>query len=321
MSLQSWIESHGFVMGEGSLYERLRRDPAVRFDQHIAHAGLIYDPKSREVLIGVHRQYLDIGRDHGIAMLTGSPTWRANKERVARSAFAGTNVNRDAMRFMIELRQEHYDDGAPIRIAGQCGPKGDAYRPEEAPDTETAEAFHRHQIEELAEGGAEFLMALTLPAFPEALGMARAMAVTGLPYVISFVIRPDGTLLDGTGLDDAIERIDIGTSRPPDTYNVNCVHASVFASALTVLARRNPAARSRVSGLHANTSARSPEELDGLDVLETEAPGDFGANMWKLRIDFGATVLGGCCGTSTAHMAALARLAASDQLPHPDCPR
>jgi len=312
MSLQSWIERRGFVMGEGSLYERLRRDPAVRFDEHIAHAGLIYDDASRDVLTGVHRQYLDIGREHAIAMLSGSPTWRANKERVARSAFAGERVNRDAVRFMLELRRQHYGDDAPIRIAGQCGPRADAYRPEEARDTETAEAFHRDQIEELADGGAEFLMALTLPAFPEAFGIARVMAATGLPYVISFVIRPNGTLLDGTGLDDAVERIDNGTPRPPDTYNVNCVHASVFASALAVLGARNPAARARVSGLHANTSARSPEELDGLDVLETEAPADFGTNMWKLRTDLGATVLGGCCGTSTEHMSALAGLAASE---------
>jgi len=57
--------------------------------------------------------------------------------------------------------------------------------------------------------------------------------------------------------------------------------------------RRNPAAAARVTGLHANTSAKSPE--------------DFGANMWALRQQPGVRLLGGCCGTSTEHIDALAR--------------
>lgn len=38
--------------------------------------------------------------------------------------------------------------------------------------------------------------AATFPAFSEAQGIAAAMAKTGMPYMLSFVIRRDGTLLD-----------------------------------------------------------------------------------------------------------------------------
>ena len=70
---------------------------------------------------------------------------------------------------------------------------------------------------------------------------------------------------------------------------------------------RDPVAAARITGLHANTSAKSPEELEGLEALDTEAPDDFGANLWALHRDLGTRFLGGCCGTSTDHMEALAQ--------------
>ncbi|NJO91665.1 MAG: hypothetical protein HC831_23905 [Chloroflexia bacterium] len=47
-----------------------------------------------------------------------------------------------------------------------------------------------------------------MPEINEAIGLAKAMAETQLPYVISFMIRKDGRLLDGTLLFEAIEIID-----------------------------------------------------------------------------------------------------------------
>ena len=78
---------------------------------------------------------------------------------------------------------------------------------------------------------------------------------------------------------------------------------------MTVTRSRNPEAAARVAGLDANTSARAPEELDGLAELDTEAPADFGGNLWPLNSEFGTVYLGGCCGTSTEHIEALARRA------------
>ncbi len=306
-TLDRLLDQESFVLGEGSLYERLRRSPAVNLDPYVAHAGLIYHDDARDVLASVHREYLDIGQRYGLPMIASTPTWRANRERIARSPFADRAMNRDAVRFMAELRDSYGPDAAPILIAGQSGPKGDGYQPAEAPGLEEAEEFHRDQVEELADAGADLLIAQTLPAFDEALGIARIMASTDRPYVISFVARSQGTLLDGTPLDEAIRRIDGETARPPDAYNVNCVHASVFAAAIGTAGARDPQAANRIVGLHANTSARTPEELDGLEELETEAPPDFGRNLWNLHLELGTTFLGGCCGTSTDHMEALAQ--------------
>ena len=54
----------------------------------------------------------------------------------------------------------------------------------------------------------DFLYAGIIPALSEAMGMAGAMADSGLPYIISFTIQEDGRLIDGTAIHDAITEID-----------------------------------------------------------------------------------------------------------------
>lgn len=301
-----FLDKYPIVLGEGSMYERLRRGGSEAFDPEIAHAGMLYDETGRQVLAATHREYLDIGQRYGLPMVAGTPTWRANANRVEKSAHAGKRVNTDGCLFMKELRDSYGPDAAPILIAGITGPMGDGYKPEEAPDTDTAVTFHQPQIEALADAGIDFCKVQTLPSFAEARGISRVLAETGLPYVMSFVIRRDGCLLDGTPLDLVIETIDNETRRAPQGYNINCVHTSVFSSALITIRDRNAAAAARVQGIDANTSAKTPEELDGLTEIDTEAPEDFGSNVFALRRAFGIAYLGGCCGSSTEHIAALA---------------
>lgn len=289
------------------MYERLRRAGSTAFDPDIAYAAMLYDETARSMLVQTHREYLDIGQKYGVPMVAGTPTWRANHIRVNRSAFAGKPVNRDGVRFMSELRESYGRDAAPILLAATTGPLGDGYKPEEAPDKQTAIRVHRPQIEELANSGIDFFKVQTLPEVGEARGIAELMAQTGMPYVLSFVIRPDGCVLDGTPLEQAIEIIDSEAGTPPACYSVNCVHTSVFSAALTRMREKAPAAADRVSGIDANTSAKSPEELDGLEEIDTEAPDDFGRNLAGLRASFGLRYLGGCCGSSTGHIEALAK--------------
>jgi len=296
------IAQNTFILGTGSMYERLKRGGAVEFDPHIAYASLIYHDKSRAVFESVYREYLDIGQKFQVPMIACTPTWRANRDRLAKSEYRGHPVNSDCVEFIQDLRRSYGPDASPIVIGGTIGPKGDGYIAEEAPSADDAEEFHDGQIKQLAEAGADFLIAKTLTAVREALGIARAMAGTQLPYVLSFVVRKDGTILDGTMLDDVIRQIDAGTTRPPTNYHVNCSHALVFDAAL----QNNPIAARRVTGLDANTSAKTPEELEWLAYLDTEPPEKFGKNLWSLHQTRGTQYLGGCCGSSTSHILALA---------------
>ena len=64
--------------------------------------------------------------------------------------------------------------------------------------------------------------------------------------------------------------------------------------------------RKRVVGLLANTAALEPEELDSSEELVTEAPELFGRDVASLHTEFGAKILGGCCGTDQSHIQSLA---------------
>jgi len=190
-----------------------------------------------------------------------------------------------------------------VFIAGVIGPRRDGYDPDGAPDAATAEAYHAPQVRVLAGLGVDLLYAPTFASTAELLGVARACAATGLPYALAPVIEADGRLPDGTPLGDAIARIDAGAAPRPLHFLVGCVHPTRFSAAAAHAAW--PASH-RVLGLKANASTLPPEQLDKLDHLDEGKPEAFATLMGGLHAA-GYKVLGGCCGTSDAHIRALAR--------------
>ena len=134
---------------------------------------------------------------------------------------------------------------------------------------------------------------------------------SGFIYIVSFVARPEGTLLDGTPLKEAIATIDAATHPPPLAYMVNCTHASIFRSALVHEVNSSLLARDRIVGLLANTAALDAEELDNSTGLVEEDPDVFGRSVAGLHGEFGLKILGGCCGTDDRHIDFLATRLAS----------
>lgn len=303
MNFEQSVLARRVMLAEGSVYERLRRHPGITFHPSMRHGVLIYDADGRKASAEVHGSYITAAKAAGLPLIMLSDTWRANAENIAASRHAGRPVNQDNVAFLKSLRDA---SGHAIFIGGQSGCRGDAYRPEEALDTEMAYAFHRPQMLALAEGAPDFLFAATLPALSEARGIARAQGETGLPFLLSFVLRPTGTLLDGTPWADAIKAID-DTSRPPLGYAVNCVHPKVLAAALAVLERDAPPLVQRVIFFQANTSPLSPEELAAASDLLTEAPEQLAPQIATLQRRYAIPVTGGCCGTDERHIAALGK--------------
>ena len=305
-SFQEVLRQSACVLGEGAVIERLRRDGSIELDPHIVNSHLVYSEAGRAALTKICGGYLEIGRSFDLPLLISTPTWRASRERIASAGFEGRDVNGDNFRFLQALRNGFGGYAAKVFICGLMSCSGDAYRPADALSLEKARQFHGWQIERLAASGVDFILASTLPALSEAIGIAQALAGAGVPYMISFVARPEGTLLDGTPLHEAIAAIDAAARPEPFSYLINCTHASVFRRALSHGANSSALVRSRVVGLLANTSALSPEELDNSASLVEEDPGVFGRSVASLRGELGMKLLGGCCGTDDRHIRSLA---------------
>lgn len=306
-NLARLLSDGGPILMEGGVVERVRRGAPDLLDPLLMNAPLIYSGAGRALLCQIYTEYMDIGQLNDLPLLSLAPTWRLNSDRLAASAFAERDLNGDAVRFLQTIREEFGEYGSKIYIGGLMGCRGDAYKPQEALPRVAAQTFHQTQAMALVEAGADYLMASTMPEIHEALGMSEALASTGCPFLVSFIIRPSGCLLDGTPLDEAISRLDEELVSRPLGYLVNCIHSSALNAALGTPLGQRALAAGRLLGLQANTSPKSPEELDGSDELEGEAPELFAADMCALQNRFGLRVLGGCCGTDARHIAALAK--------------
>lgn len=313
MNFSQFVASGDKAIAEGAVVERIHRDPAFTLDPHILNGGLIYDPTGRAGLAEIHLDYARSAAAAGLPILALTDTWRCSRALIEASRFRGRPVNEDNARFLMDLRSMR-DDGPSIFIGGQVGPSGDAYKPEDSLPRAAARDFHRPQIEALAASGVDFLALSTAPAVEEALGVADVMAETGLPYLISFVIRRTGVVLDGAPLGAAIARIDAETKQPPAGFAINCVHARVLEAALEIVAATSPDALGRLLSFQANTGDLEVEDLDNSAELITEAPETFAKGLDALRHRFGLRVLGGCCGTDGDHIAVLARKMACEPL-------
>jgi len=166
-------------------------------------------------LKNIYKQYIEITYAKDLPIVLFTPTWRANAERIKQAQIFNRDVNLECFQFLCEIRDEYEKYAEKIFIGGLIGCKGDAYNAKEALSTADTEIFHSYQIERLISAGVNFLIAETLPAVSEALGIAKAMAVFDKPYLIGFVIRDNGTLLDGTPLHKAIALIDKEVERQP----------------------------------------------------------------------------------------------------------
>lgn len=166
------------------------------------------------------------------------------------------------------------------------GPRNDCYKPELAPLEDEAERFHATQIEELTGAGVDYLLAQTMPSVREAVGIARAMARTGRDYLISFCTGPDGLVLDGTPLPEAMARVDasVPEDEKPVGYFVNCTHPGFL------LARYRSGALGRLIGIQANGSSKDVTRLDGASATVMDPVEGWASAMLRLHEDPGVVI-------------------------------
>lgn len=304
--LIKFIGTSRCILGEGAVIERLRRNSDFELDPCIVNSAFIYDEHKRAALEKIYRQYLDIGHKFNLPLVLSTPTWRASRSRINDAGYEAMDVNADNFRFLDALRKSYKEYGNKIIICGLMSCKGDAYVSGDALGLDEAREFHTWQAEKLADAGVDFTLAATLPAIDEAKGLALALAGTEKPYIISFIARPEGTMLDGTPLKTAIAEIDEAVSPKPLAYMINCTHASFTKAALMHETNSSSKVRERIIGLFANTAALSPEELNNSTKLVEEDPVAFGRSVAELNKAPGLKILGGCCGTDDRHIKALA---------------
>ena len=248
---------------------------------------------------GSYASYAAVAQRHGLPIQLGTPTWRASRNwtpDVERLNAAGAQF----------LREIAASSQADVIVAGVIGPASDGYSAAQRLSEDDALAYHREQAQALARCGVDLLYAPTFPAFGELLGAARALAQTGVPYALAPMLNPDGTMIDGTPLGEAISRIDANVSPRPSRYMIGCLYPTHAQTALEATRKAYPDAVKRVRGLKANASPLPAEELDKLGCLSATDAQTFARDEVACARAFDLQILGGCCGTDDRDIAAIA---------------
>lgn len=304
MSFQSRFEEIDAILMEGALAERLKREYSIALDSPVAIAGLIYDQPSRQAIVNIYHQYIRISERYHLPLMITTPTRRANIERIRQTHF-NEAIIRDNVAFFRSITK---GCKTPVYVGGLMGCKGDPYKVDIVLSESEAFRFHHWQASLFREAGADFLFAGIMPALPEAIGMAKAMEASGLPYMVSFLLRNTGHLLDGSTLHEAISAIDSSTIRKPLCYVTNCIHPVNLKKVLALPANQTSLVKNRFLGIQANASPLSPEELDDAPHLKTSDARDLAEAISELSRFCTLKILGGCCGTDHSHLEEIAKI-------------
>ncbi|MDQ2967198.1 MAG: homocysteine S-methyltransferase family protein [Actinomycetota bacterium] len=265
---------------------------------------LLENEQGIDALRAYFAKYIGLADSFGVGLILDTVTWRANAdwgERLGYSKDDLASVNRRAVEFVAEMSKAR--GHPPIVVSGCVGPRGDAYNPDTMMTAGEAEAYHRPQIETLADTAADLITAYTLTYASEAVGIVLAARSASMPVVISFTVETDGQLPDGQPLREAIEEVDAKTEGSAAYFMINCAHPTHFELVLNEPGEW----RERIRGLRANASTKSHAELDESEELDAGDPLDLAGHYRTVRTHLeNLSVVGGCCGTDHRHVAAIA---------------
>ena len=88
MNFRECIEKNEYILMEGALGERLKREFGLYFDEHIAMAGLIYQEEGATALTHLWKEYIEIARRYCLPFVATTPTRRSNRERISASDYS-----------------------------------------------------------------------------------------------------------------------------------------------------------------------------------------------------------------------------------------
>jgi len=188
--------------------------------------------------------------------------------------------------------------GRPVVVAGSVGPTGDLFEPLGVLTEAMAIEVFEEQIAGLKEGGADVAWIETMSSLEEIKAAAIAAARVGMPYTFTASFDTAGRTMMGitpAALVEFAKELDPG----PLAIGANC---GVGASDL-VMSVLGMTAKEAGIPIIAKANAGIPQFI-GASIHYSGTP-ELMANYVHLAADSGARIIGGCCGNSFEHVAAM----------------
>lgn len=247
----------------------------------------IQNLRNPEIVERIHGEYIRAGSE-----IIETNTFSANRfrlrqfhleDRIAEINTRGVEIARRAA-------------GENVYVAGALGPVGKLLEPVGKVRREEAREAFREQIRYLVDAGVDMIILETFVSVQELdEAIAAAKEVSGLPIVAQKAFAEDGSILSGSYPVEVVEHI---LAQGVDVVGANCtVGPQRMFSIIRQMHKEGVI-------LSAQPAAGIPTFQDGRSIYHT-APEYLAAYAREL-VEAGVTLVGACCGSTPAHITAMA---------------
>ncbi len=248
-------------------------------------------PDGAAMVEGVHRGHVEAGS--GLVLTS---TFGANAIRIADSEIAG----RTAEVCAAAVRVARAAAGPDRIVAGSMGPTGGLLIPYGVLDAGEVRDAYAHEAAALAEAGVDVIWVETMMDLNEALAAVEGakQGAPGLPVIATLVFAVRNRTMFGNPAEEAADKlVALGVAG----IGANCGDGwAPVEAVIPILAQHAP-------GLHVVAKANAGIPSGTADGVTTYPGTPEEAAAYARRVaDMGATIVGGCCGTTAAHVAAMA---------------
>lgn len=283
----------GVVLGDGAMGTMLF-DAGHTSDECLESLNA----SDAETVAAIHRQYIIAGSD-----VIEANTFGGNRFRLATHGLQGQvrDLNKRGVRL---VREEREISGTSVLVAGSIGPSGRTIEPFGVLSRQEVTNGFREQIEFLLEAGVDLLVIETMGSLGEMeCAIDAARACSDLPIVAMMTFAEDGRTLSGRQPEEIVRAL---AARRIEVIGANC---SVGPQRLLGVIRAMSAETERLPEgspapfLACMPNAGWPTRV-GSRIVYRSSP-EYFADFAKSAVEAGARLIGGCCGTTPAHIAAM----------------
>lgn len=245
--------------------------------------------ENEDVLIGLQKEYVEAGTD-----ILYAPTFTANRCKLRE--YGLEEQIRQVNRKLVSVSKKAASGRA--LVAGDLTMTGEQLAPIGSMELEELIAVYREQITLLEEAGVDLLVVETMMSLQESRAALIAAKETcpDLPVMVTMTFEGDGRSLYGT---DAATAAVVLESLGADAIGANCSTGPGQMARII----RSMASVTKVPVIAKPNAGLPSLDAEGKTVYSMQAE-EFAEEMRKV-CEAGASMIGGCCGTTPAHISAL----------------
>jgi len=244
----------------------------------------------------LHQSFVDAGSDIILTNSFGGTHYRLALHKAGHRV---EELNRRAAEIAAEVASKASKN---VIIAGSIGPTGEILAPNGPVSIDDAAAAFNEQALALKAGGADVMWIETISSAEEIEAAVRGVTDVGLPVVFTVSIDTNGRTMMGLTAADTIN-ISTSLNTPITAVGTNCgIGASEVVAAVKNLATAKNE-QGATPALVAKANCGIPEYVDG-EIVYNGTP-ELMALYATMAANAGASIIGGCCGTSPLHVKAM----------------